>query len=167
MTDAECEQAIEIGREQVRLAVEAGIDVLGIGEMGIGNTTAASALVVALLGFDAEKAVGRGTGISNAVLNRKVEVVASCESTRASHRAARAILAANHRRIRIAAMTGTILEAARVRMPFVVDGFIGDRCGGWLTSTRHAARPVFSAIARTSKRTAIRWKALRVEPIST
>ena len=55
MTAAECEQAIEIGREQVRLAVEAGIDVLGIGEMGIGNTTAASALLVALLGFDAEE----------------------------------------------------------------------------------------------------------------
>jgi nicotinate-nucleotide--dimethylbenzimidazole phosphoribosyltransferase len=126
MTDAECEQALEIGREQVRLAVEAGIDVLGIGEMGIGNTTAASALVTALLGFDPEEAVGRGTGISDAVLDRKVEVVSAAVSKHGAH----AVKPCGRYWLKsvggyeIAAMTGTILEAAAVRMPLVVDGFI-------------------------------------------
>ncbi|MBV8377296.1 MAG: nicotinate-nucleotide--dimethylbenzimidazole phosphoribosyltransferase, partial [Verrucomicrobia bacterium] len=126
MTAAECRQAIDIGREQVRLAVETGIEVMGIGEMGIGNTTAASALLVALLGFEAQQAVGRGTGISDAVLDRKVEVVAGAVKKHAPQ-AGRPLGQYWLEAVggyEIAAMTGTILEAAEVRMPLVVDGFI-------------------------------------------
>ena len=60
----------------MRDALDEGIDLLGIGEMGIGNTTAASALLVALCGLKPEEAVGRGTGIGDASLQRKIEVVA-------------------------------------------------------------------------------------------
>ena len=74
MSHADCEQALEIGREQVRDAQEAGIDLLGIGEMGIGNTTSASALLVALCGLEPEEAVGRGTGIGDRSFQRKIEI---------------------------------------------------------------------------------------------
>ncbi|MGA9577514.1 MAG: nicotinate-nucleotide--dimethylbenzimidazole phosphoribosyltransferase [Terrimicrobiaceae bacterium] len=168
MTDAECEQAIEIGREQVRLAVEAGIDVLGIGEMGIGNTTAASALVVALLGFDAEKAVGRGTGISNAVLHHKVEVV---EGAVKKHDA-QAIEPRGRYWLRaiggyeIAAMTGTVLEAGRVRMPLVVDGFIATAAAAAAFDIDPACREVCFFSHRSDEQAhGNTLKALGVEPI--
>ena len=168
MTDAECEQAIEIGREQVRLAVEAEIDVLGIGEMGIGNTTAASALVVALLGFDAEKAVGRGTGISNAMLTRKVEVV---EGAVKKHDA-QAVEPQGRYWLRaiggyeIAAMTGTVLEAGRVRMPLVVDGFIATAAAAAAFDIDPACRGVCFFSHRSDEQAhGNTLKALRVEPI--
>ena len=168
MTDAECEQAIEIGREQVRLAVEAGIDVLGIGEMGIGNTTAASALVVALLGFDAEKAVGRGTGISNAVLNRKVEVVEGAvkkHDAQAIEPRGRYWLQAIGG-YEIAAMTGTVLEAGRVRMPLVVDGFIATAAAAAAFDIDPACREVCFFSHRSDEQAhGNTLKALGVEPI--
>ena len=168
MTDAECEQAIEIGREQVRLAVEAGIDVLGIGEMGIGNTTAASALLAALLGFDAGEAVGRGTGINDAMLTRKVEVVARAVK---KHRA-NAIVPYGRYWLQtvggyeIAAMTGTVLEAARVRMPLVVDGFIATAAAAAAFDIDPACREACFFSHRSDEQAhGNTLKALRVEPI--
>jgi nicotinate-nucleotide--dimethylbenzimidazole phosphoribosyltransferase len=126
MSPRECEQAIGIGREQVQRAQTDGIEVLGIGEMGIGNTTAASCLLAVLCGFSPAEAVGRGTGVSDAVLSRKIEVV--------SRAIERHLPAAGDELglywlqavggFEIAAMTGTILAAAEIRLPLVVDGFI-------------------------------------------
>jgi nicotinate-nucleotide--dimethylbenzimidazole phosphoribosyltransferase len=168
MTAAECEQAIEIGREQVRLAVEAGIHVLGIGEMGIGNTTTASALLVALLGFDAEKAVGRGTGISDAVLRRKVKVVAEAvkkHSAQATEPCGRYWLQTIGG-YEIAAMTGTILEAARVRMPLVVDGFIATAAAAAAFDIDPTCRRACFFSHRSDEQAhGTTLKALRVEPI--
>jgi nicotinate-nucleotide--dimethylbenzimidazole phosphoribosyltransferase len=126
MSQDECEQAIGIGREQVQRAQTAGIEVLGIGEMGIGNTTSASCLLAVLCGFSPAEAVGRGTGISDAVLARKIDVI-----SRAIERhsiAASGELGLYWLRVvggfEIAAMTGTILAAAEISLPLVVDGFI-------------------------------------------
>lgn len=168
MTDAEYERAIEIGREQVRLAVEAGIDLLGIGEMGIGNTTAASALLVALLGFDSEAAVGRGTGISDAVLNRKVEVVAGA----VQKHGAQAVEPYGRYWLQtiggyeIAAMTGTILEAAKFRMPLVVDGFIATAAAAAAFDLDPACREACFFSHRSNEQAHGNiLKALGVEPI--
>jgi nicotinate-nucleotide--dimethylbenzimidazole phosphoribosyltransferase len=126
MPPVECEQAIGIGREQVQRAQADGIEVLGIGEMGIGNTTAASALLAALCGFSPAEVVGRGTGVSDAVLARKIEVV-----SRALERHSAAVsgeLGLYWLQVvggfEIAAMTGAILAAAEISLPLVVDGFI-------------------------------------------
>jgi nicotinate-nucleotide--dimethylbenzimidazole phosphoribosyltransferase len=126
MSPAECEQAIGIGREQVQRAQATGTEVLGIGEMGIGNTTAASVLLAVLCGFSPGEAVGRGTGISDAVLARKIDVVG-----RAIERhwaGASGELGLYWLQVvggfEIAAMTGTILAAAEISLPLVVDGFI-------------------------------------------
>src|ERR1700741_3112754 len=75
MCPEECERALGIGREQVQRAQADGVEVLGIGEMGIGNTTAASCLLAVLCGFSPVEAVGRGSGGRDAVLTRKIEVV--------------------------------------------------------------------------------------------
>jgi nicotinate-nucleotide--dimethylbenzimidazole phosphoribosyltransferase len=126
MSPEECERAIGIGREQVQKAQTDGIEVLGIGEMGIGNTTAASCLLAVLCGLSPAEAVGRGTGISDAVLARKIQVV-----SRAIERHSMAVsgeLGFYWLQVvggfEIVAMTGTILAAAEINLPLVVDGFI-------------------------------------------
>jgi nicotinate-nucleotide--dimethylbenzimidazole phosphoribosyltransferase len=126
MSPEECAQAIGIGREQVERAQADGVEVLGIGEMGIGNTTAASCLLAVLCGFSPAEAVGRGTGVSDAVLARKIEVVSRAIERHSA--AASGELGLYWLQVvggfEIAAMTGTILAAAEINLPLVVDGFI-------------------------------------------
>ncbi|MFY9985929.1 MAG: nicotinate-nucleotide--dimethylbenzimidazole phosphoribosyltransferase [Chthoniobacterales bacterium] len=126
MSLGECEQAIDIGREQVQRAQTDGVEVLGIGEMGIGNTTSASCLLAVLCGFSPAEAVGRGTGVSDAVLNRKIDVVSRAIERHSA--AASGELGIYWLQVvggfEIAAMTGTILAAAESSLPLVVDGFI-------------------------------------------
>jgi len=126
MSQVECNQAIEAGRDQTRIAVADQIDLIGIGEMGIGNTTAASVLLAALCGIPPQDVTGQGTGIGDEVLRHKIEVVRAAlhiYSPLATEPAGLYWL----RMIggfEIAAMTGTILEAAHAGLPVVVDGFI-------------------------------------------
>jgi nicotinate-nucleotide--dimethylbenzimidazole phosphoribosyltransferase len=126
MSLGECEQAIDIGREQVQRAQTDGVEVLGIGEMGIGNTTSASCLLAVLCGFSPAEAVGRGTGVSDAVLTRKIDVVSRAIERHSA--AASGELGIYWLQVvggfEIAAMTGTILAAAESSLPLVVDGFI-------------------------------------------
>jgi nicotinate-nucleotide--dimethylbenzimidazole phosphoribosyltransferase len=126
MSPKECEQAIGIGREQIERARTDGIDILGIGEMGIGNTTAASCLLAVLCGFSPAEAVGRGTGVGDAVLTRKIDVV----SQAIERHSAAAVGELGFYWLQavggfeIAAMAGTILAATEISLPLVVDGFI-------------------------------------------
>lgn len=105
-------------------AIAGGTDLLGIGEMGIGNTTIAAAIYAALYGGGAERWVGRGTGVDDAGLARKIAAV---EAALARHAAALsdplAILASLGGR-EIAAMAGAILAARIQRVPVVIDGYV-------------------------------------------
>ena len=120
MTDADCVAALRVGWE----AVAPDADVFVAGEMGIANTTVAAALACALYGGDAGGWVGRGTGVDDAGLARKADVVAR---GLARHAAVLgdplAVLAALGGR-EIAAMTGAIARARQLRIPVVLDGFI-------------------------------------------
>ena len=71
MSETECARAMAYGM----MAVEDGIDVICLGEMGIGNTTSAAALCCGLFGGTAEDWVGAGTGVSGAALRRKIDIV--------------------------------------------------------------------------------------------
>ena len=75
MTNAELEAALAVGADTARSAAANGVQVLCLGEMGIGNTTSASALLSALTGEPASVTVGRGTGVDNDGLERKRVVV--------------------------------------------------------------------------------------------
>jgi nicotinate-nucleotide--dimethylbenzimidazole phosphoribosyltransferase len=138
MSRAEAERALDVG---ARLAAEAageGVELLGAGEMGIGNTTAAAALVAALTGAAPEAVVGRGTGVDDAGLARKLEVVrASLERHRLERGDALGALAAVGG-LEIAAMAGLMLGGAARRVPVVVDGFISGAAA--LVATRLAPR---------------------------
>jgi nicotinate-nucleotide--dimethylbenzimidazole phosphoribosyltransferase len=119
MSRAEAERGIEVGRGHANDG-----DLLGAGEMGIGNSTAAAALLCAFTGMDPREAAGRGTGLDDAGVTRKAEVI---ERALARHRPdpgdAIGVLAALGG-FEIAAIVGLILGAAQERRVVVLDGFI-------------------------------------------
>ncbi|RPJ54531.1 MAG: nicotinate-nucleotide--dimethylbenzimidazole phosphoribosyltransferase [Acidobacteria bacterium] len=124
MSVAEAERAIEIGIELAQLAAAEGATLLGTGDMGIGNTTASSALLAALLPSDPKSVTGRGTGIDNFGLVRKVAVVErALEANRPLLSSPLDTLVALGG-LEIAGICGLILGAASLRVPVIVDGFI-------------------------------------------
>jgi nicotinate-nucleotide--dimethylbenzimidazole phosphoribosyltransferase len=123
MTISECEQALEIGRKEAQKAQAEGVQLLGIGEMGIGNTTSASALCSALMGVPPKITVGRGTGVKDDALKNKLAVVTEALVRHKNCRTPQEWLAAIGG-YEIAAMAGLLLEAAELRLPVVIDGFV-------------------------------------------
>lgn len=124
MTPEECEAAIEVGRSIVAQEIAAGANVVAVGEMGIGNTTAASALVAALTGASPAAVTGRGTGLDDQALARKVRLIeAAIERHRPDAAAPLAVLAGLGG-LEIAALVGAILACTESRVPVVLDGFI-------------------------------------------
>jgi nicotinate-nucleotide--dimethylbenzimidazole phosphoribosyltransferase len=119
MTEVDCVAALAAGWN----AVGEGTDLLVTGEMGIGNTTSAAALCLALHGGRAEDWTGRGTGVDQAGLDRKTAVVAEGAARHAGLTDPLQILAALGGR-EIAAMAGAIAGARARGVPVILDGFI-------------------------------------------
>ena len=122
MSRREAEQAIDAGRVLVR---GEDFDVALTGDMGIGNTTASAAVICALTGLEPRNVVGRGTGVDDAGLERKINAVARALEVNARSIAAGPLetLAAVGG-LEIAGLTGVILESAERRKPVIIDGFI-------------------------------------------
>ncbi|MFN8077843.1 MAG: nicotinate-nucleotide--dimethylbenzimidazole phosphoribosyltransferase [Kineosporiaceae bacterium] len=126
MTSAEALAAIEVGAQLADELVSGGVTCLMTGDMGIANTTASAALIAAFTGRDAAEVTGRGTGIDNATLDRKVDVVRRALALHADAVAGGdpvAVLAAVGG-LEHAAMVGFVLAAAARRVPVVLDGVI-------------------------------------------
>jgi nicotinate-nucleotide--dimethylbenzimidazole phosphoribosyltransferase len=124
MTRVEAETCLTAGIELAQAAANDGITLLGIGEMGIGNTTAASAIAAALLKCDPKTVTGRGTGIDDDGLARKIAVIRrAIEINRPDSSDATDILA-KVGGAEIGVMTGIVLGAAANHLPIVADGFI-------------------------------------------
>jgi nicotinate-nucleotide--dimethylbenzimidazole phosphoribosyltransferase len=123
-----------MSRDEAVRAVEAGIgvardlgpstDVFGTGEMGIGNTTASSAIVAAVSGAAPEEVTGRGTGIGDDQLRHKAEVVSRALRVNPLDPTDGLDLLAKVGGFEIGGIAGLILAAAAMRKPVVVDGFI-------------------------------------------
>ncbi|HXC91157.1 MAG TPA: nicotinate-nucleotide--dimethylbenzimidazole phosphoribosyltransferase [Stellaceae bacterium] len=119
MSDEECARAMAYGM----MAVEPGIDALALGEMGIGNTTSAAALCMALFGGEAALWTGPGTGVAGAALDNKRLAVAEAA---ALHRPAARDPFDLLRRLgglELAAIAGAVMAARLGRVPVVLDGF--------------------------------------------
>ncbi len=124
MTLEEAEEVIRKGMEVFELEAEKGIDAIATGDMGIGNTTAAAAVICAITGHDPEEIVGRGTGLDEEGLRHKVEVVRrALEVNRPDPKDPLDILS-KVGGLEIGGICGWILAGARARVPVVVDGFI-------------------------------------------
>lgn len=118
MSEAEAVEALQAGW----LAVDARADALILGEMGIGNTTPAAALACALFGGSPEDWVGRGTGVDDAGLARKAQVVAAGLARHGSRDPLEVLRCLGGREI--AAMAGAMARAHAERIPVILDGFI-------------------------------------------
>ena len=124
MTRDEARRAVETGIEIARDLSSSGATLIGIGEMGIANSTSAAAVLSAATGIAPAQLTGRGTGIDDAGLRHKIDVI---ERALRRHRGAftdgLGILAAVGG-FEIAAMTGVCLGAAAQNVAVVIDGFI-------------------------------------------
>jgi nicotinate-nucleotide--dimethylbenzimidazole phosphoribosyltransferase len=120
MSVEQAQGGLEAGADLVASLGE--VDVVGLGEMGIGNTTAASAITAALLDLDPESVCGRGTGVDDAGLARKVDVVRRGLEANPS-REPLAVLAGLGG-FELVVLAGVVLGCARGRVAVLLDGFI-------------------------------------------
>ncbi len=124
MSQEDARAALEAGIEIAQSAIADGATLIGIGEMGIANSTSAAALLAAFTGIEPARLVGRGTGVDDAGIERKIAVV---ERALKLHQVALddplATLSALGG-FEIAAMVGVCLGSASKAVPTVVDGFI-------------------------------------------
>ncbi|WP_448953275.1 nicotinate-nucleotide--dimethylbenzimidazole phosphoribosyltransferase [Labrys neptuniae] len=115
-----CAATMAFGME----AVSGGIDLLALGEMGIGNTTIAAAIYHALYGGEARHWVGRGTGIDDAGLARKIAAVSTAVEFHRGHLSDPLEVLRRLGGREVAAMAGAILAARSQRVPVVLDGYV-------------------------------------------
>jgi nicotinate-nucleotide--dimethylbenzimidazole phosphoribosyltransferase len=124
MSRAEAEQAIGVGIETAEQEIGKGAGLIATGDMGIGNTTAASALIAALSGLPVRSLVGRGTGIDDASLEKKVEVIERALELNSPSSDDPLDALSKVGGLEIGALAGVMLACAVHRVPVVVDGFI-------------------------------------------
>ncbi len=124
MTVDEAEAALNLGRRVADEEVDAGADLLIAGDMGIGNTTAATVLVAALTGTEPVLAVGRGTGIDDAGWSRKTAAVRDALYRSRELRTNPVALLAASGGADLAAMAGFCAQAAVRRTPLLLDGLV-------------------------------------------
>lgn len=123
MTREQAEQAIMAGVGLVEKYCE-GLDIIGTGDMGIGNTTPSSAIVSVITGTDPELVTGRGTGIDDAALNSKIATVKKAIAVNRPDRKDALDVLAKVGGFEIGGIAGLVLGAALHRIPVVIDGFI-------------------------------------------
>lgn len=162
MSAAEASAALEIGRQAAREL--ASFDVLGVGEVGIGNTTSAAALVCALTGLDPTDVVGRGTGLDEAGIESKVSVVRDALRRVVSRDPIHVLSEVGG--FELAAMAGFIVEAARQRRLVVLDGFLSCAAAIVARAMEPAVTSYLVASHRsTEKGAALALEALGLEPL--
>ncbi len=124
MTREQAARALLTGVELAEAAGKDGVDLLGVGEMGIGNTTTSAAVLSALLGLPAEETTGRGGGLTDEAFERKKRVVDKAVSLHRPDKNDALDVLSKVGGLDIAAMAGVFLGAALCSLPVVADGLI-------------------------------------------
>ena len=123
MTRAQAKKSVKIGRDLVKKAVKAGYNCFLIGEMGIANTTAASAMTSAILEINPKKVTGRGSNISDERLKNKLKIVRKALRVNQPNPDDALDVLAKLGGFEFGAMAGVILEAAANDCVVILDGF--------------------------------------------
>jgi len=140
MSREEAIRAIEVGIEVTNAAIDQGYDLIGTGEIGIGNTTASSAVLYAFTGAPIERVVGRGAGLTDEAFERKKAVVKQAVQLHRPDPDDPLDVVSKVGSLDIAGMTGTYLACAARRVPVVTDGLISNVAA--LTAMRLAPEAV-------------------------
>lgn len=149
MSRAQAQAALEAGIGIAGALIDNGVDCLATGDMGIGNTSASSAIVAAITGRPVAEVTGRGSGVDDAGLQRKVTLI---EAALALHRPAPhdgLDVLAKVGGFEIGGLAGVILGAAARRTPVVIDGFISGAAALIACSLAPAAQPYLVAAHRS------------------
>lgn len=124
MTRAQAERAVQVGIDLAGEFGERGYQIIASGEMGIGNTTTSSAMAAAFLGLSPERVTGRGAGLSDAGLSRKVACVERALEVNAPDPDDPLDVLSKLGGYDIAALAGLFIGGALHRVPIIIDGFI-------------------------------------------
>jgi nicotinate-nucleotide--dimethylbenzimidazole phosphoribosyltransferase len=129
MTRGQATRAIEQGAALTDEAIDAGADLLVTGEMGIGNTTSASAITAAIVGASPDMVTGRGTGVDDSTWRRKVDVVRRALAANRPDPTDGLDVLAKVGGFEIGGLVGVVLAGAARSVPVVLDGFIATAAG--------------------------------------
>ncbi len=151
MTRQQAIQSIEAGIEVVEAEIARNLDIVGVGEMGIGNSTPAAAIVAAFTGRSAAEVVGRGSGVDEAGLARKVIAVQRALSVNRPDPLDGMDVLAKLGGFEIGGMAGVMLGAAAHRRPVVVDGFISTAAAMIAVAIAPQVRPYLIAAHRSQE----------------
>ena len=140
MTPDQFQHALEQGSRLASDVISKGSNCLGFGEMGIGNTTSAAAIMAALTGLRVEQCAGRGTGLDQAGLNHKVDVIKAALELHQYQNLSVPEIFRIFGGLEMAMMAGALLEAAQQQVVVLVDGFIASAvalaCVKWFPNCR-------------------------------
>ena len=166
MTEAEAIKAIETGIEIIANEANAGLDIVGTGDMGIGNTTPSSAICAVITGHTAAEVTGRGTGISDEQLGHKIEVINRALTVNRPDPSRPLDVLAKVGGFEIGGLAGVMLGAAARRVPVVVDGFISGAAALLATALAPQLKP-YLIQAHVSAEQGHRWllKHLGLRPL--
>jgi len=129
MTPGLAVSALEAGIEAAEVAIEQGVDLLATGDMGIGNTTASSAILAAFSGLPVAEVTGMGTGITEEIWQRKVRVIEQALKVNFPNPQDPIDVLSKVGGLEIAGIAGAILGGAFHRVPIILDGFISGAGG--------------------------------------
>ena len=152
MTHEQCEQAISVGQRHIEQLKHKNVDLFIAGEMGIGNTTSATAIAAALLKLDAEGLSGPGTGLDAKGVGHKANVINQALAKHQSELRSPLAILQYLGGFEIAALVGCYLACGKQGLPVIIDGFISSvaalvaeyLCPGtkqWFIYSHHSAEP--------------------------
>ena len=156
----EAEQAIQVGIDMVAQLATEGYQIIGTGEMGIGNTSSSSAVIMTLTGISAQQAVGKGGGLTEEAYENKKRILQEAISLNRPDPLDPIDVLAKVGGLDIAGLTGVFLGAAYYRVPVVIDGVISAAAAlvasrlqplvtGYMIASHISREPAYSLIAQT------------------
>jgi nicotinate-nucleotide--dimethylbenzimidazole phosphoribosyltransferase len=149
MTAEQAGEALQVGVDVVTAEIAAGLDLVATGDMGIGNTTPSAAIIAALSGRPVASVTGRGTGVDDAGLARKITAIETALAVNRPDPTDAFDVLCKVGGLEIAGLAGVIIGAANQRVPVVIDGFISGAAAAIAVGLAPAAQPYILASHRS------------------
>ncbi|PDW04354.1 nicotinate-nucleotide--dimethylbenzimidazole phosphoribosyltransferase [Candidatus Viridilinea mediisalina] len=152
MSREQAKAALETGITVANELIDSGIDLIATGDMGIGNTTASSAIVAAISGQPVAEVTGRGTGLDNQGLQRKIALISAALELHQPDRHDGLDVLAKVGGFELGGLAGVMIGAAARRVPVVVDGFISGAAALIACTVTPSLQPYLIAAHRSVER---------------